>query len=1030
MAKKEEIPPDEFRCRRTDGRQWRCTRRVEDGRKLCHIHYLQGRRRQLKQKVPESLKLERKSKKICKDDGEKIRACSSRSSSRRIAKMAAAALKKKKQQKKRCVSEVLDEALRRMKLKRGDLHLELIKEFLKRQVKKKRLKRRNGEENEGSGGEAELTRELPHGEMAILQKNLDNAGGDHEGVDVKIGENSGLELNAQRSFRSKNIEPIPVSTMQVVPPANNLRRVKKCHWCRSIRCNLIKCLKCRKQFFCWDCIKERYLEKKEIKAACPVCSGTCDCRICQKHQSKDISHKEFNTDEMKIDKIKLLHYLISLLLPVLKQMNQDQSMELEIEAMITGKSPSEVQIQQSGSGYNKLHCCNNCKTSIMDYHRSCPKCSYNLCLSCCWEFCRGNLYEKFRSKVCNSRENCLSADELRLKINQCSTSCRSSGKMPILFPMSLQSLEACSDGSIFCPPVDFGGCGERNLDLGCIFPLSWMKELEAGAERVLQSYDFPETSDMCYCSSLCMGTEDKVVDVKQLQELAKRVQSNDNFIYSPTLSDLNREKLRHFQQHWTKGHPVIVRNVIQRTSVLNWDPVVMFCTYLEKTISNSHNKKEAVQGTTCSDWCEVETSAKQIFMGSMAEETLLNVPHQTLKIKAWLSSHLFQEQFPSHYAEILHALPLQEYVNPISGLLNVALKLPQETAQPEIGPCIHISCGGPAEFMHADSLTKLCFNSNDVVNILAYATDVPITKEQFKNIKALMKKYKDRDHMQSSRKNCHQFHFQSSSNSTEVKGKLSLRSEESEESGLLDMSRERISLPNGIAKMPFYSGKSEGQISCSENGTMSLGSEDESEFDSEASMLCSGNIQGSEDSDDESFFRDRESSSSSCEKETTNTCGAQWDIFRRQDVPKLLEYLRRHSNEFSSAYCYTSHVVHPLLDQSFFLDAYHKMKLKEEFDVQPWTFEQCTGEAIMIPAGCPYQIRKLKSCVNVVLDFMSPENTTECIRLTDEIRLLPLRHRAREKLLEVRKMTAYGISMAVEEIQKLMCTENASKLVE
>lgn len=104
-------------------------------------------------------------------------------------------------------------------------------------------------------------------------------------------------------------------------------------------------------------------------------------------------------------------------------------------------------------------------------------------------------------------------------------------------------------------------------------------------------------------------------------------------------------------------------------------------------------------------------------MGSMAEGTHINVQHQTLKIKAWLSSHLFREQFPSHYAEILHALPLQEYVNPISGLLNLALKLPQEAPKREIGPCIHISCGGSEDFMQADFLTKLCYDSNDVVNL-------------------------------------------------------------------------------------------------------------------------------------------------------------------------------------------------------------------------------------------------------------------------------------------------------------------------
>ena len=43
----------------------------------------------------------------------------------------------------------------------------------------------------------------------------------------------------------------------------------------------------------------------------------------------------------------------------------------------------------------------------------------------------------------------------------------------------------------------------------------------------------------------------------------------------------------------------------------------------------------------------------------------------------------------------------------------------------------------------------------------------------------------------------------------------------------------------------------------------------------------------------------------------------------------------------------------------------------------------------------------LQSCFKVALDFVTPENVLECIRLTEEFRLLPKGHHAKENMLEV-----------------------------
>lgn len=107
-------------------------------------------------------------------------------------------------------------------------------------------------------------------------------------------------------------------------------------------------------------------------------------------------------------------------------------------------------------------------------------------------------------------------------------------------------------------------------------------------------------------------------------------------------------------------------------------------------------------------------------MGSFKGLTNANIWHEKLKLKGLLSSYLFQEHFPVHYSHVLQALPLPEYMDPISGVLNIAAELPQETLKPDLGPCLYISYGSGESLAQADSVTKLRYNSYDVVCLVLF----------------------------------------------------------------------------------------------------------------------------------------------------------------------------------------------------------------------------------------------------------------------------------------------------------------------
>ncbi|CAH2051299.1 unnamed protein product [Thlaspi arvense] len=498
---------------------------------------------------------------------------------------------------------------------------------------------------------------------------------------------------------------------------------------------------------------------------------------------------------------------------------------------------------------------------------------------------------------------------------------------------------------ITCAPKELGGCGRHSiLELKRIFTPTWMSDLKQKAEAFRASYKKSPRMSNYRCPGLKTDMKRKAASRK----------SSDNYLFSPGSIDvLKEEEHLHFQEHWAKGEPVIVRDTLENTPGLSWEPDVM--------------------AIDCLANCEVDISARDFFDGYRIGRTYDNLWPEMLKLTNWPPSNKFQDLLPRHCDEFISALPFHEYSNPRTGILNIATKLPDELLKVDMGPKTYIAYGIPYELGRGDSVTKLHCDMSDAVNILTHTAEVTLSKEQKSVVQNLKQRHKDQD---------------------ELGGNVII--------GCFSQEKENEPAVAEILSSLKQIHKDRNKLE--DNGIIGCCSQEEEEEPNVPEILSYESEQNHEE-----------------------TGSAKWDIFRREDVPKLEEYP-------------VTKVYHPIHDQSCYLIIEHKRKLKAEFGIEPWTFLQTLREAVFIPAGCPHQVWNLKkgqmiertvgglstthsqtiwlldylpsleffgdlirnaeSKTKVAVGFVSPENIHECLRLTEEFHQLPKEHRGRVEKLE------------------------------
>ncbi|XVF67009.1 hypothetical protein PTKIN_Ptkin10aG0086000 [Pterospermum kingtungense] len=704
-----------------------------------------------------------------------------------------------------------------------------------------------------------------------------------------------------------------------------------CHQCqRNDKGRVVRCKLCQRKRYCIPCLTTWYPKMSEdaIADACPFCRAICNCKSCLRmtglrYKLENALIWIFSDDE----KVQHSRYLLQMLLPYIKQFSLEQMKEVVIEAKIQGVLPEQIQINQALYPNDERVYCNNCRTSIVNFHRSCPNCNYNLCLTCCHEIRDGHLQGGQKEVImryvdrgfCYSKEHDAASSEWKANENV----------------------------SIPCPPKELDGCGGGLLEVVCIFKEHSIVELIEKAEEITKALNLEHVLDFSNQQCPCYNSMGEVdTGNNKLRKASSRDNTTDNYLYCPKAKDIQRGELKHFQRHWANGEPVIVSDVLENTPGLSWEPMVMWRAF--RQIANAkHEQQLKVKALDCLDWTEVVLNIHQFFKGyTDGYFNKESWPH-LLKLKDWPPSNEFEKLLPRHLVEFLGCLPFKEYTNFRSGILNIATKLPRKSLKPDMGPKSDIAYGVAQELGRGDSVTRLHCDMCDAVNVLTHIAEVKLTPEQL----ACITKIK-------------QMHY----------------AQDQEE--LFGMNPKVDKNKPGV-----------GSFESSAKGN-------DQEDQDEAECMENG--------------RSSKTFGNKIEEVETVEGGAMWDIFRRQDVPKLQDYLKRHFREFRYVHCWpVSEVFHPIHDQSFFLTVDHKAKLKKEYGIEPWTFVQKLGDAVFIPAGCPYQVRNIKSCIKVALGFVSPENVGECVRLAEEFRVLPHDHRARKDKLEVKKMIVHAVYQAV-----------------
>ncbi|ODM94392.1 Lysine-specific demethylase 3A [Orchesella cincta] len=177
------------------------------------------------------------------------------------------------------------------------------------------------------------------------------------------------------------------------------------------------------------------------------------------------------------------------------------------------------------------------------------------------------------------------------------------------------------------------------------------------------------------------------------------------------LEPTNPGNLQMFQEQWKRGQPVIVSNVSSKLDNELWSPE----SFSRDFGSKSNDLINCMTGKVVPG-----QKMKRFWDGFEKVKSRLkddNGQPMLLKLKDWPPGHDFAEMLPHRFADLMKALPLEEYTHR-DGKLNLAARLPEIFSKPDLGPKMYIAYGSG---LHLDKgTTNLHLDISDAVNVVVY----------------------------------------------------------------------------------------------------------------------------------------------------------------------------------------------------------------------------------------------------------------------------------------------------------------------